>query len=156
MRTPSNLTSDDGPALDKLPPLTRALIKMLRASEVRPTPLAELSSLIDKTTPLDLHAYIHAWATHQPNAPVVDEFWLEQPKRITSGPLHRLARDSIQIGTLASGEPILARPSKGSSRCEVTMIDEEGVPTRYRGLEGFLLILKERAKGELELDAWLD
>ena len=151
------MTSGDGPALDKLPPLTRALIKMLRAAEVRPTPLAEVTSLIGKTTPLDLHAYIHAWATYRPNAPAVDEFWLEQPRRITTGHLQKVVRNSIQLGTYASGEPILARTVKGSSRCEVIMIDEEGALSRYRGLEGFLLDLKARAKGdEFELDQWME
>ena len=37
----------------------------------------------------------------------------------------------------------------------VVMIDEEGIPYRYSGLEGFLLDLQMRAPSKFELDDWM-
>jgi hypothetical protein len=48
------------PALDRLAPLTRALIAMLRSAPAVPTPRPELLQLIRERMPLELRAYLHA------------------------------------------------------------------------------------------------
>ncbi|PRP90313.1 hypothetical protein ENSA5_65600 [Enhygromyxa salina] len=145
------------PALDRLGPLTAALIRMLRAGAERTTPDPEVLKLIRANMPVDLRAYVHAWAMYAPTNPTVYEFWAASPQPVTHGFIRELVGDSLQLGIFASGEPIVARRS-GSSRCEVMMIEEEGIPCRYRGLEGFLADLQMRASElddwTFELDAW--
>jgi hypothetical protein len=143
------------PSLDRLGRLTKALIRMLRAAPERSAPDMEVLKLIRSGMAHDLRAYIHAWAVHAPNNPAVYEFWMATPKLETREFIRKHAGESVQLGIFASGEPIVARMHSAGS-CEVVMIDEEGVPYRYSGLEGFLLDLKMRAPGELELDEWVD
>ncbi|HVI03730.1 MAG TPA: hypothetical protein VM869_33790 [Enhygromyxa sp.] len=143
------------PSLDRLGTLTTALIRMLRAAPQRSAPNMEILKLIRSGMPHDLRAYIHAWATHAPLSPAVYEFWMEPPKLESREFIREHAGDAISLGTFASGEPILARLSSSPS-CEVVMIDDEGVPYRYRGLEGFLLDLQLRADGAFELDDWIE
>lgn len=144
------------PPLERLGTLTRALIRMLRAAPARSEPDAATLQLIRAGMPDDLRAYVHAWACHALSHPAVDEWWLAAP-RVDGRPFVReLAGEALSIGTFASGEPILARLASATSSCEVVMIDEEGVPYRYRGLEGFLDDLRSRAadSGPFVLDAW--
>lgn len=142
------------PSLDRLAPLTAALIRMLRAAPKRSAPDIEVLKLIRAGMPDDLRAYVHAWAVHDPNNPAVYEFWMDRPRLETREFIREHAGDSVRLGIFASGEPIVARLS-GTGRCEVVMIDEEGIPYRYRGLEGFLLDLQTRAPGRFELDDWM-
>ena len=144
------------PSLARLGRLTAALIKMLRAAPARPSPDASLLALIRPSTPTDVRALIHAWAVHAPNNPTVYEFWMAPPKPDTRPFVRELAGECVGIGIFASGEPILARLA-GGDETEVVMIDEEGQPYRYRGLEEFLSDLQMRAPSDstFELDAWL-
>jgi hypothetical protein len=143
------------PSIDRLGRLSAALIRMLRAAPKRSAPNMEILKLIRAGMPHDLRAYVHAWAVHNPNNPTVYEFWMAPPKLETREFIREHAGDAIQLGIFASGEPIVARLS-GAGSCEVVMIDEEGVPYRYRGLEGFLMDLQMRAPGAFELDDWLE
>ena len=143
------------PSIDRLGELTGALIRMLRAAPKRSSPDGEILRLIRSGMPDDLRAYVHAWALHSPNNPAVYEFWMDAPRLETREFIKQHAGESIRLGIFASGEPIVARRS-GTGSCEVVMIDEEGVPYRYRGLEGFLLDLQMRAPGDdFELDGWM-
>lgn len=143
------------PSLDRLGRLTKALIRMLRAAPKRSAPDMEVLKLIRSGMAHDLRAYVHAWAVHAPNNPAVYEFWMATPKLENRESIREHAGESVQLGTFASGEPIVAR-MHGAGSCEVVMIDEEGIPYRYSGLEGFLLDLQMRAPGEFELDDWMD
>jgi hypothetical protein len=137
------------PALDALPPLTRALIAMLRSRPARPEPVAMTLALIQFDTPLDLRAYLHAWAVHAINSASVSELWLKAPRPSTWGARSGLTGGELELGSLASGEPILA-----DARW-ITMVDDEGIPRRYAGLEDLLAQLRERADDGFELDAWM-
>mgnify|MGYP006979935787 CR=1 FL=1 len=130
---------------------------MLRSAPRRATPDVELLKLIRKHMPTDLRAYVHAWAVHDPNNPAVYEFWMSPPKIVTHPYILEHTGESLQIGIFASGEPILARRGGAGVSTQVVMIDEEGVPYRYHGLEGFLADLQMRAPGDdFDLDAWMD
>lgn len=142
------------PSLDRLGQLTAALIRMLRAAPKRSAPNMEILKLIRSGMPHDLRAYVHAWATHAPNNPAVYEFWMAPPKLETREIVRRHTGDAIDLGTFASGEPIAAR-LQGVGNCEIVMIDDEGLPYHYRGLEGFLLDLQLRASEGFELDEWM-
>lgn len=146
------------PSLDRLGRLTCALIRMLRAAPQRSAPDTEVLKLIREGMPDDLRAYLHAWATHVPSNPSVYEWWMVPPSLVTREFIRKEVGEAVQLGTFASGEPIVARLG-GSSRCDVVMIDEEGHPYRYYGLEGFLQDLRMRAsenyEAKFELDAWL-
>jgi hypothetical protein len=146
------------PDLRRLWPLTRAVIRMLRSAGRRATPDMEMLKLIRPDMPDDLRAWVHAWATHHPLAPAVDEFWMAPPRPVTEPYLRELAGMAVHLGTYASGEPILARRSTGPS-CQVVMIDEEGIPYRYHGIEAFLADLRMRCEEDrraFELDRWMD
>jgi hypothetical protein len=143
------------PSLDRLGRWTCALIRMLRAAPQRSAPNMEVLKLIRAGMPHDLRAYVHAWAAHTPNNPAVYEWWMNAPKLETREFVLKHAGESVQLGIFASGEPIVARLGSAGS-CEVVMIDEEGIPYRYRGLEGFLMDLHMRAPGKFELDDWAE
>jgi hypothetical protein len=81
---------------------------------------------------------------------------MDRPTLVEREFIRKHAGDSIQLGIFASGEPIVARLNSSGS-CEVVMIDEEGVPYRYYGLEGFLADLQMRTpnSAKFDLDDWL-
>lgn len=144
------------PSLDRLGPLTAALIRMLRAAPKRSTPDADLLNSIRSNMPTDLRAYVHAWAVHNPNNPTVYEFWMAAPRVVEHPFIVEQAGESLHLGIFASGEPIVARRGGGGPSTQVVMIDEEGIPYRYSGLEGFLMDLQMRAPDDdFELDAWM-
>jgi len=143
------------PPLERLGRLTAALIRMLRAAPQRSASDLEILHWIREGMAADLRAYLHAWALHAPNNPAVYEFWMQRPELETREFIREHAGEAVKLGIFASGEPIVARIA-GVGSCEVVMIDEEGVPYRYRGLEGFLADLQQRSDGEFELDAWMD
>lgn len=142
------------PSLDRLGRLTAALIRKLRAAPKRSVPDLEILKLIRTGMPHDLRAYVHAWAVHDPNNPAVYEFWMAPPKPETREFIRKHTGEAIQLGTFASGEPIVGR-LQGAGDCQVVMIDEEGIPYRYSGIEGFLLDLQMRAPSKFELDDWM-
>lgn len=131
------------PSLDRFGPLTAAFIRLLRAGPKREQPDVTMLKLIREGMPVDLRAYVHAWACHVPSHPTVYEYWSAPPRLETAPHLTKLVGQALSIGTFASGEPILARLS-GAGSCEVVMIDEEGQLYRYRGLEGFFADLERR------------
>lgn len=144
------------PDLIRLPPLSAALIKLLRDAPQRSEPDPRVLALIREGMPIDLRAYVHAWACYDPNNPTVYEFWMAAPRVEDRAWIREHAGDCLAIGSFASGEPILARHG-GGAETQIVMIDEEGQPYRYRGFEGFLADLKMRSPddSEFELDAYL-
>ncbi|MEM9069824.1 MAG: hypothetical protein AAGE52_15025 [Myxococcota bacterium] len=135
-------------------PLTTALIRMLRSAPKRSKPAEDILALIRPGMPTDLRAYVHAWATRSPLSPTVYEFWMASPTLVTREWILDLVGSSLQIGIFASGEPILGRLRNTSK--SIVMIDEEGVPYEYHGLEGFLSDLQMRApKDDFALDEWM-
>lgn len=143
----------------RLGSLTRAMIRMLRSATARSAPDMEMLKLIRPGMSIDLRAFVHVWATHSPAAPAVYEFWLAAPRMVTEKRFGKFVGKAIHLGILASGEPVFAQLANGPSY-QVVMIDEEGVPYRYRGIEGFLQDLRMRCKETrergFELDAWMD
>ncbi len=146
------------PSLSRLGPLTRAAILMLRSAPRRPAAEMGLLKLIRPSLPDDLRAWVHAWATHHPSAPAIDEFWLAPPRPVTEAHWTERVGTAIQLGTLASGEPILARRSSDRDS-QVVMIDDEGALYRYHGIEGYLADLRMRCMEDdrtFVLDRWMD
>jgi hypothetical protein len=144
------------PKLERLGTLTAALIKMLRAGHARSSADPEILKLIRAGMPVDLRAYVHAWAMYEPKHQTVYEFWMGPPKLVNDEYIRKHTGEALKLGTFASGEPILGCLG-GSGYCSVVMIDEEGLPYRYSGIEGFLRDLQMRAPegAVFELDAWI-
>jgi hypothetical protein len=91
----------DGPPPRARGPSTSALIEQITRGGRRAEPLQEVLTLMRQTRDDDLRAYLYAYAHHEgADQASRGDWWPAEP---------RLRGRDVQIGILASGEPVVAR-----------------------------------------------